>query len=69
MKQIILKSTVTCPVCGFQKEETMPEDSCQIFYNCENCKTMLKPKKGDCCVYCSYGSVNCPPVQQDNKCC
>lgn len=23
----------------------------------------LKPKSGDCCVLCSYGSVPCPPLQ------
>lgn len=24
---------------------------------------------GDCCVFCSYGSVPCPAVQQDRSCC
>jgi hypothetical protein len=23
--------------------------------------------KGDCCVYCSYGSVECPPKQEEKK--
>ncbi|MDA3930903.1 MAG: GDCCVxC domain-containing (seleno)protein [Prolixibacteraceae bacterium] len=69
MSIINTKSEIICPKCGFQKEETMPEDSCQFFYECENCKTNLKPKPGDCCVFCSYGSVKCPPVQQENSCC
>jgi len=64
----ILKSTITCPECGNRKEEQMPIDACQFFYKCENCNTILKPKKGDCCVYCSYGSQPCPPIQE-NKCC
>lgn len=70
-KEIILQSTITCPECGHQKEETMPTDACQFFYECENCHTMLKPQEGDCCVYCSYGSVKCPPVQEGNgkDCC
>ncbi len=68
-KEIKLKSVITCPACGFEKEETMPEDSCQFFYECENCKTILKPLKGDCCVFCSYGSVSCPPVQTNRSCC
>ena len=42
-----LTSTITCPVCGHRKTETMPEDACQYFYDCENCKTVLKPKPGD----------------------
>jgi hypothetical protein len=69
MKTIILKSTITCPACGFQKKETIPEDSCQFFYECENCKVILKPKKMDCCVFCSYGTVKCPSIQQGRNCC
>jgi hypothetical protein len=66
---VILQSTITCPHCGHKKEETMPTDSCQFFYECENCKKTLKPKEGDCCVYCSYGTVPCPPIQENKKCC
>ena len=69
MKPILLKSKITCPVCGFQKVETMPEDACQFFYECESCHLVLKPKMGDCCVFCSYGTVKCPPIQKGNKCC
>lgn len=68
-KEVILQSTITCPNCGCKKEETMPTDSCQFFYECENCKTQLKPKQGDCCVYCSYGSIPCPPIQETGKSC
>ena len=64
-KEMILQSTIKCPECGFKKEETMPTDSCQFFYECINCKTLLKPKQGDCCVFCSYGSVKCPPKQKE----
>lgn len=49
-----LISTITCPECGHKKEETMPTDACQFFYECENCKKVLRPLDGDCCVYCSY---------------
>jgi len=62
-QEVILKSEIICPECGFQKRETMPTDACQWFYECEQCNTVLKPKKGDCCVYCSYGTVPCPPIQ------
>jgi len=41
----------------------MPTDACVFFYDCPACKTKMKPKEGDCCVFCSYGSVSCPPVQ------
>ena len=68
-KEVELKSIITCPKCGYKKEELMPTDACQYFYECEKCKTVIKPKQGDCCVYCSYGSVNCPPIQAGNNCC
>jgi rubredoxin len=58
-----LRSVITCPKCGFAKEETMPVDSCQFLYQCTNCKTVLRPEAGDCCVFCSYGSVRCPSKQ------
>jgi len=60
---VILQSELTCPECGHKKTETMPTDACQWFYECESCRAVLKPKPGDCCVYCSYGSVPCPPIQ------
>ena len=58
-----LQSTLTCPHCGHQTTETMATDACQYFYDCKGCGALLKPLPGDCCVFCSYGSVPCPPVQ------
>jgi hypothetical protein len=46
----------------------MPTDACQFFYECERCKTVLRPLAGDCCVFCSYGSIACPPVQMQQCC-
>lgn len=66
---IILESVITCPLCFNKKRETMPLNACTYFYECENCKKVLKPKPEDCCVYCSYGSVKCPPVQLNKSCC
>lgn len=60
-------STITCPNCRHKKEEIMPNDACVYFYECEKCGSHLKPLEGDCCVYCSYGSVKCPPVQADRN--
>lgn len=63
MSTVILESILTCPDCGNVKLETMPTDACQWFYECEQCHVVLRPLPGDCCVYCSYGSVPCPPIQ------
>jgi len=66
---VVLQSIISCPQCGYQKEEEMPTGACQFFYECKNCSVILKPKKGDCCVFCSYGSVPCPPVQEGSCSC
>tara|TARA_R110000787_G_scaffold1497_10_gene6331 strand:- start:5371 stop:5646 length:276 start_codon:yes stop_codon:yes gene_type:complete len=63
-----LISEITCPRCGHREREEMPVDACQWFYDCKGCGALLKPEAGDCCVFCSYGTVPCPPVQQ-GKCC
>ena len=69
MSTVILESVLTCPNCGQKREEVMPTDACQYFYECKSCKALLKPKAGDCCVFCSYGSVACPPFQEQRSCC
>ena len=61
---MLLQSTITCPHCATAKSETMPTDACRFFYECTGCGTKLKPKAGDCCVFCSYGSAPCPPIQE-----
>ena len=57
-------SELTCPQCGHREVETMPTDACLFYYECKSCDVLLKPLAGDCCVFCSYGSVACPPIQQ-----
>jgi hypothetical protein len=64
-----LQSTLTCPLCGHHATETMPTDACRFFYDCTGCGERLKPKPGDCCVFCSYGTVPCPPKQIGETCC
>jgi hypothetical protein len=61
---VVLESSLTCPGCGFRKDEMMPEDQCVYFYTCTNCQRVLKPIFGDCCVFCSYGTVICPTEQR-----
>lgn len=67
---VVLESEITCPQCAHIRTETMPQDARQYFYECKGCGALLKPKPGDCCVFCSYGSVKCPPIQQSaTSCC
>ena len=41
----------------------MPTDACQFYYDCKGCGAVLRPLEGDCCVFCSYGTMPCPPIQ------
>lgn len=62
-------STITCPECGHQLKDLMPTNACQFYYDCKGCGAVLRPLDGDCCVYCSYGDVKCPPIQEGSSCC
>ncbi|RLA23228.1 MAG: hypothetical protein DRQ63_11910 [Gammaproteobacteria bacterium] len=62
-------SEITCPECGHKERERMPLNACQYYYDCKGCAALLKAKPGDCCVYCSYGTVPCPPIQEGDSCC
>jgi len=64
-----LNSIITCPNCAHSESEVMPTTSCQWFYECKSCNKLLKPLKGDCCVFCSYATMPCPPIQENKKCC
>jgi hypothetical protein len=66
---IELRSKLTCPSCGWAKTEIMPTDRCQFFYTCGGCGVRLSPRSGDCCVFCSYGTIQCPPIQADPGSC
>lgn len=62
--KIETRSTLTCPLCGHRAIETMPIGACQYFYDCKGCGAALEPRQGDCCVFCSYADVPCPPIQE-----
>ena len=66
---LVRDSMINCPQCGFEKEEIMPTDACLFFYECTNCRALIRPEPGDCCVFCSYGTKKCPPKQQEHGCC
>lgn len=59
---------LTCPLCGHQSLEEMPSDRCVFFHECAGCRALLRPRLGDCCVFCSYGDRPCPPKCSDMGC-
>jgi hypothetical protein len=60
---LIVTTSITCPDCGARALESMPLNACIHIYECRSCHVLLRPRPGDCCVFCSYGSVRCPPQQ------
>jgi len=66
---LVLDSVITCPYCAARTRARMPTNACQYFWDCPACGALLQPKAGDCCVFCSYGSVACPPMQSPGGCC
>ncbi len=63
--QIVHDVMITCPECGAQHAETMPDDACRFFFTCPTCGNTLIPVGEDCCVFCSHGDVPCPPKQRE----
>lgn len=63
--EIVTKTRVTCPHCGFGQVLDIPADYCQILYQCPRCEARLRPLSGDCCIFCSYGDDDCIPEQRE----
>ena len=61
------KSAITCPSCGHATTQNMGSESIRRSYHCPNCLKWLAPKRGDHCIYDSYGSVACPARQWKTK--
>jgi len=52
---MLLQSTISVRTAPSRKlRQCRPMLS--VFYECTGCGIKLKPKAGDCCVFCSYGS-------------
>lgn len=66
-EDIITRTYLTCPACGSKHQAEMPLDACQFFHECPSCHIILRPKGGDCCVFCSYGDRPCPSVQRKQR--
>ena len=61
--QPMLMSDLRCPHCGHHESLAMPTDACLFVHECSACHALIRPNVGDCCVFCSFGSVRCPPMQ------
>ena len=55
-RTVSTETTLTCPSCASEQRATIPTDACQFFFTCAACGQRLRPKPGDCCVFCSYAT-------------
>lgn len=62
---VMLETVIKCPRCGYFQMETMPAEACVICWKCPGCAEVIRPKPGDCCVYCSHASNKCPAAQAE----
>ncbi|WP_286298636.1 GDCCVxC domain-containing (seleno)protein [Polynucleobacter sp. TUM22923] len=58
-------SLITCPCCQETQMLEVQEGLSQQFYRCPSCATLLKTDSGDCCIFCSYGSLTCSNPEQN----
>jgi hypothetical protein len=50
-EQLERKKSTTHSGIGFLIAGIVASNACQFFYECVRCKTLLRPKPGDCCVF------------------
>uniref|UniRef100_UPI00404742C2 GDCCVxC domain-containing (seleno)protein n=1 Tax=Polynucleobacter sp. TaxID=2029855 RepID=UPI00404742C2 len=58
-------STITCPHCLGLDILEIPKGESHHLYRCPACSVILKPKSGDCCIFCSFGSIECSNSEQN----
>jgi hypothetical protein len=61
--EVRLTTLMSCPGCKHKAPVSMIVGLREEFYQCPKCNTLHNAKLGDCCVYCSYGDVECPAIQ------
>jgi len=57
------QAILTCPKCS--AKHNVPTNTCQQSYKCTSCSETITPKKGDCCVFCSYVDSEPAPTQKE----
>jgi hypothetical protein len=51
-------------MCDHTEEFAMPRYAARTWYKCGGCGTVYRTGKGECCIFCSYGSTPCPDAQR-----
>ena len=67
--QTVAARPVPGPASANFAHETMPVHTCQYFYECEACKTLLKPSAGQLLRLLLLRIGECPLAQAQRLCC
>jgi len=60
VSHVVLQSIIACPGCDRSREASMPTMRASI-YEYSRCKTLLRPKAGDCCVFYPTAPLSADP--------
>ena len=61
---VILETVMTCPSCHAKEKQTMWPHFIESVFVCNKCNKPHLQIPDRCCIYCSYGSIECPPIQE-----
>ena len=65
----ILESTITAPNAVTRGWSPCQQTRVSSITSAAGAMSCFCPKPGHCCVFCSYGTVVCPPMQSEAPFC
>ncbi len=68
MTAVVLRSTLPAPSVGTGRRRSLPSTRARGSPSARAAHGAASPG-GDCCVYCSYGTSKCPPMQAGTSQC
>ena len=61
-------ATIVCPHCQHPSEETMRVRVVERTIRCSECSETIEAPADKHCVWCAYGDIPCPVVQNAGSC-
>ncbi len=62
-----IETVIKCPHCGVEQQATMTLTGKKIAHDCRFCNQTMYAKKGECCVFCSFGAIKCLGTQEKER--
>lgn len=61
---VVRESTLVCPRCNHGERMMMAENSSLVVHVCQSCGLEMHRLPGNCCLFCTWGTVPCPTAQR-----